>query len=165
MWVALLAGAALIARSFAHARSIRRGEHKVLEAIWSPHLATMIIGLTFLVGLLTAGAWTYSEYLTDLARGNIQGSAGKILLNVALLGGAVFGGWTAGKIRLVAPDIMSVARTFIGGAIMGVGGALIPGGNTGLILVGIPLLWGYAWLAFATICITIYVAVRLSRAA
>lgn len=162
-WLALLAGAILVARSFSHARHIKQGA-RVLEAIWSPHIATMVIGLTFLVGLLTAGAWTYSEYLTDLSRGDHSGSADKILLNVALLGGAVLGGWTAGKLRLVSPDLMSVLRTFLGGTIMGIGGALIPGGNTGLILIGIPMLWSYAWLAFATICLTIFVAVRLARA-
>ena len=32
----------------------------------------------------------------------------------------------------------------------------------GLVLAGIPLLWPYALLAFATICLTIYVALRFS---
>ncbi|MNT83615.1 hypothetical protein D3C72_2235130 [compost metagenome] len=46
---------------------------------------------------------------------------------------------------------------------MGIGGTLIPGGNTGLVLVGMPLLWPYAWLAFASICITIYFAIHITR--
>jgi len=35
------------------------------------------------------------------------------------------------------------------------GSLLIPGGNDGLILVGMPLLWPYALTAFLTMCVTI----------
>jgi toxin CptA len=41
---------------------------------------------------------------------------------------------------------------------MGWGSLLLPGGNDGLILVAMPLAWPYAWLAFATMCITIATA-------
>ena len=47
---------------------------------------------------------------------------------------------------------------------MGWGSLLIPGGNDGLILVGMPLAWPYAWLAFATMCVTIATAQLLQRA-
>jgi len=30
---------------------------------------------------------------------------------------------------------------------MGIGATLIPGGTDGLVLVGMPMLWPYAWLA------------------
>ena len=46
---------------------------------------------------------------------------------------------------------------------MGAGGALVPGGNDALILVGMPLLWHYAWLTFASMCCAIYLAIRLAR--
>jgi toxin CptA len=46
---------------------------------------------------------------------------------------------------------------------MGWGTLLIPGGNDGLILIGMPLLWPYAWLAFATMCATIAAAQLASR--
>ena len=38
---------------------------------------------------------------------------------------------------------------------MGWGSLLIPGSNDGLILLGLPLLLPYAYLAFATMCATI----------
>ena len=44
-----------------------------------------------------------------------------------------------------------------------VGGGLVLGGNDALVLVGMPLLWSYAWLAFASICITIFVATVITR--
>ena len=40
----------------------------------------------------------------------------------------------------------------------GLGQPALPGGNDGLILVGMPLAWPYAWLAFATMCVTIAIA-------
>jgi toxin CptA len=58
------------------------------------------------------------------------------------------------------PQLM---RCFAGGAVMGWGSLLIPGSNDGLILVGMPLLWPYAWLAFASMCATIGTALAIAR--
>ena len=38
---------------------------------------------------------------------------------------------------------------------MGWGTLLIPGSNDGLILIGMPLLRPYAWIAFSTMCLSI----------
>jgi toxin CptA len=46
---------------------------------------------------------------------------------------------------------------------MGWGTLLIPGGNDGLILVGLPLAWPYAWAAFATMVATIAGAMLAAR--
>ena len=46
---------------------------------------------------------------------------------------------------------------------MGWGSLLIPGSNDGLILIGMPLLWPYAWVAFAVMCLTIAAALRALR--
>ena len=56
-----------------------------------------------------------------------------------------------------------VARCFGGGVLMGWGSLLIPGSNDGLILIGMPLLWPYAWAAFATMCLCIGSAQWLQR--
>jgi len=45
---------------------------------------------------------------------------------------------------------------------MGWGSLLIPGGNDGLILLGLPLLWPHAWAAFATMCAVIALAMRMT---
>ena len=47
---------------------------------------------------------------------------------------------------------------------MGWGSLLIPGSNDGLILVGMPLLWPYAWVAFATMCASIAAAMLVVKA-
>lgn len=46
--------------------------------------------------------------------------------------------------------------------LMGWGSPLIPGGNDGLILLGMPLLWPFAWCAFATMCVVIALALATS---
>ncbi len=163
-WVAIVVGALLLARLFSHGWRIARGGRSSLSDRWSPHVATTVIGISFLVALVTAGPWTYTTLLGDLAQGTTLRMAWKLVLTIALLGGAMVGGWTDGRLKFVVPGLMRLVRCFAGGVIMGVGSRLIPGGNTGLVLIGMPLLRPYAWLAFASMVATIYVAVRLARA-
>jgi toxin CptA len=133
--------------------------------VWAPHAATTVIGVTFVAMLLLVGAWAYTDALSDLARGMSTSLAARLALFAALLAGALLGGWTAGHWRHVPPTAAQVARCLAGGALMGWGTLLIPGSNDGLILVGMPLLWPYAWLAFATMCATIAAAQLATRSA
>jgi uncharacterized membrane protein YedE/YeeE len=132
--------------------------------IWAPHQATIVIGISFFVMLMLVGAWAYTDVLSELARGMAGSLPARALLLLALLGGAAWGGWTAGRWRATPPTWAQLARCFGGGVLMGWGSLLIPGGNDGLILVGMPLLWPYAWLAFASMCGAIATAQLLQRA-
>ena len=152
-----------IVRLLTHGRSIRRTGIKPLRYIWSPHVATTIIGLSFLVAFVTVGGWSYTDTLAGLARGTTFEVMPSLLLFLALFTGALIGGWTAGASGIKPPKAATVGRCLIGGGLMGVGAALIPGGSDGLILIGMPLLWPYAWIAFASMCITIYIATLLAR--
>ena len=67
--------------------------------VWSPHGATTVIGITFFVMLMLVGAWAYTDVLAELARGMAAASAARSLLALALLLGAVLGGWTAGRFQ------------------------------------------------------------------
>ncbi len=131
---------------------------------WAPHTATTVIGVTFLFMLLLVGSWAYTDVLVELARGMAGSLVARSLLLVALLLGASLGGWTAGRFRNTPISAAQVLRCFIGGVLMGWGSLLIPGGNDGLILVGMPLAWPYAWLAFTSMCVTIAVALLVRRA-
>jgi uncharacterized membrane protein YedE/YeeE len=161
-WLALLIIPLIFVRIYMHLRYMRRTGRGLWVHIWSPHVATTIIGITFLVTMVAQQNWTYSEVLTDLARGMTFGLRPKVFLGVALFAGAMLGGVTAGRFKIVAPDLAGIVRHLAGGMLMGVGALLMPGGNTRLALVGLPLLWPYAWLAFIAICITIYSGLRLS---
>lgn len=160
----MAAAGLLLARLASHGLAIRRRKRPILEHIWSPYVATTVIGVTFLVAFVTAGHWDYADFLTELAHGQTQGWLGKTLLATALIAGAVVGGATAGRLRLVRPTRQELLKRLVGGTLMGAGASLIPGGNTGLILLGMPMLWPYAWLGFLTICLTIYVCLRVNSA-
>jgi len=123
------------------------------QKIWAPHAATIVIGVTFVITLLLAGRWAYTDVLADLAQAMDAGSVSlrlPILLLTALYVGALIGGLTAGLWQSVRVSALQVLRCFAGGVVMGWGSLLIPGSNDGLILIGIPLLRPYAWLAFAS---------------
>jgi hypothetical protein len=142
----------------------RRGS---LQQPWSPHAATAVIGLAFLCLLLLVGAWSYTDLLADLARtmghalmaGDL---APRVLIGIALLVGAFVGGWLTGRSQRQPVAASAVVRCFVGGALMGWGSLLTPGGNDALVLIGMPLLWPYAWAAFATMCATVATARWLS---
>ncbi len=143
-------------------RSHREG--RSWHRIWAPHEATILIGVTFTIMLVAVGAWSYTDLLTRLARGMADNVAWRLTLFLALLAGAVLGGWTAGLLKWHKLHTVTLARCLAGGALMGWGSSLIPGGNDGLILVGMPLLWPYAWAAILTMCGTIWVALIIERA-
>ncbi|MEQ1807618.1 MAG: YeeE/YedE thiosulfate transporter family protein [Burkholderiaceae bacterium] len=133
------------------------------QRVWTPHAATTVIGVTFALMLLTAGVWAYTDVLVQLARGVAQNLWLGSALLLALLFGAMFGGYTAGRWKNTPPTATDVFRCLAGGALMGWGSLLIPGSNDGLILVGMPMLWPYAWVAFATMCATIALAQAWQR--
>jgi len=85
-------------------------------------------------------------------------------LLLALYAGALIGGLTAGLWQSTRASAMQLLSCFAGGVVMGWGSLLIPGSNDGLILVGIPLLQPYAWLAFASMFAAIAAAMQIRRA-
>jgi hypothetical protein len=158
LWVAP-AALGLVFAAFALWRAFVRRR----QPWWTPHTATVSIGLSFLALLLLEGAWAYTDALAELAHGMTMRSAARLALFACLLGGAIFGGWHAGLLKTRPPSASGLARCLIGGLLMGWGSLLIPGGNDGLILLGLPLLWPHAWMAFATMCAVIALAQWASR--
>jgi toxin CptA len=155
--------ALLLIRLLAYARLLRRGDGSAGEHAWPPRVATAVMGLAFLATAVTVGRWSYSDILSDLARGSAHAVGAKLLLVAILLGGAILGGYTAGLLKPVGPHLSTLSRCLVGGAIMGVGSTFIPGGNDGLVMMGMPLLWPYAWLAFVSMCLTIFAATVTAR--
>ncbi len=154
-----------------HWRERRRQSHHITqlaERVWAPHSATIVIGITFVLTLLLAGPWAYTDVLARLAQnmhsGDWQALTLPVLLLLALYAGALIGGWTAGRWRPARPSLSDGLHAFAGGALMGCGSLLIPGSNDGLIFIGIPLLRPYAWLALASMVLAIAAALLLQRA-
>jgi uncharacterized membrane protein YedE/YeeE len=165
--VALLFAAFVLWRIGPGLARLLRGRGRLREAAvhgWTPRAATTVIGITFLVALLAAGGtWAYTDVLAEAARGMAAGVPARLALFACLLAGAVLGGRLTDRYRPKRASAGALLRCFCGGVLMGWGSLLIPGANDGLILVGMPLLWPYAWLAFATMCVTIAAAMRLAR--
>jgi toxin CptA len=145
-------------RDPAQARARRLAAH-----VWTPHAATSVIGVTFVVILVLVGVWAYTDVLSQLARGSSMRLALGVACLLALYAGALLGGWTAGRWKGTSVTFGGVLRCFIGGVMMAWGSLLIPGSNDGLILIGMPLLRPYAWLAFATMCVSIAAAMLVSQ--
>jgi len=129
-------------------------------APWSPHAATAVIGISFMGLVLTAGAWAYTDVLAELARRMAQGLPQRLALGAALLAGALAGGRIAGKWQRHRLRFGQLARCTAGGLLMGWGSLLMPGGNDGLVLLAMPMLWPYAWAAFGTMVLAIGIALQ-----
>jgi toxin CptA len=145
----------------------KQGAARLGEKIWAPHTATIVIGVSFVITLLLAGRWAYTDVLADLARamGSAPAAIGlPLVLLLALYTGALVGGRSAGLWRSTPINARQFLRCFAGGVVMGWGSLLIPGSNDGLILIGIPLLRPYAWLAFASMFGAIAAAMLAQRA-
>jgi len=126
-----------------------------LGHLWHPHRATLLIAITFVTTMLTVGFWAYTDALAALAHSKDARLGLRGAMVLALLGGAIVGGWAAGKIRPEPIRAAAIVRCLCGGALMGLGGMLVPGSNDGLIMVGLPFLRPYAWVAVVTMTATI----------
>jgi hypothetical protein len=126
--------------------------------------ATLVIGAAFVALLLLVGeGWAYTDVLAELSRGAVMNLHWRGALLLALFAGALAGGFSAGKFRHGRFSAALLARCAGGGFLMGIGSLLIPGSNDGLVLLGLPLLWPHAWLAFVLMCATVGAALLLER--
>lgn len=140
---------------------------RLAARMWSPHAATVAIGVCFVITYLLAGSWAYTDVLADFAqgasRGGWPGLALPVILMLALYAGALFGGWRAGRWRHEVPTPSALLSAWGGGVLMGAGSVLIPGSNDGLLFLGMPLLMPHAWLAMANMCLAIAAALVLKK--
>ena len=133
------------------------------ERIWAPHEATVVIGISFAIMFVAAGAWAYTDLLAELATGMPGDVLVRLLLLTGLLAGSMIAGAIYGSGAKTPARARAMGRTFIGGAAMGAGSLLIPGSNDGLILVGMPLLYPHAWIGIGTMCLAILVSIHAER--
>jgi hypothetical protein len=121
-----------------------------------------VIGPALLAGLLAglvyarAPGWSYGALLQSL----LQGRPGLMhwrdnLAAVLLFVGAVAGALVAGRLQWQHPTLVRSLRCLTGGFAMGVGAALVPGGNDTLLLWSIPGLTVRGVLAYVVMLTTI----------
>ncbi len=153
---AVLAAASLLASW----RALRRGGGS-LAGLWDYRHATIAIGFAFVVLVVLAGPWTYTEALGRVTHGNGPLHWSEGLLFAALLGGAILGGRGRSSATKLVPR--RALLCLAGGMLMGIGGSLVPGGNDNLILVGLPNLQPHAWIAITAMVLAIATGLQAGK--
>lgn len=137
---------------------------------WPPEAATAVIGIAG--GILYAfhGSWMYTVAL-DRGLGGMMGaglSDGALgLLLAALLGGAALG---ARRMRLHRLRLYRLrwggragATRLLGGALMGYGATMVPGGNDVLVMHALPALSAHALPAYLALLLGAGVSLQAGR--
>jgi toxin CptA len=120
-----------------------------------------VIGIAFAALLIVAGEWSYTDVLQAAATNNDMRLAERGLWCACLLAGTIVGGASVGQLKPTWPPLRTQIDCFVGGTLMGLGSLLVPGGNDGLILLGVPMLSTSAWVATATMFATMAAALTI----
>lgn len=134
---------------------------------WPRGVMVVMGGCGALLFALEPG-WTYSDAIhAMIRRGSMDAriDARALAAPLALLGGAIIAGLVARTFVLRRPTLPGLARSLAGGAIMAVGGTLIPGGNDSLMLSAVPAATISGMMAYAIMSITVPALLWLIRAA
>jgi toxin CptA len=119
--------------------------HRRFTGQWLALLAGLLAGLVY----ARSPGWSYGSTLEALAHGRLDlGQWRGELYALSLFAGAIGAAALGGQFRLQRLMPWRVLRCLCGGAILGYGAALIPGGNDSLLLWAIPGLTLYGALAF-----------------
>lgn len=137
-----------------------------LRGGWNPLSASVVVAFSFAGLAITVGGWSYTQLLSDLAAHRYELLGERLLFFVAMFAGSLAGGITDKGWHPQRATLKALTRCFLGGLIMGIGNRLVPGAHDSLTLIGQPLLLPHAWLAMATIYLTlalIYAVVKARR--
>jgi uncharacterized membrane protein YedE/YeeE len=137
----------------------------------SPHYrvgsAALMMGVC--AGLLYAlhGGWSYTATLRSAVEAAPRGLPGptavQLVLFAAFFGGMLVSSVQRGSFKLNVRPHGALWRRLAGGAMMGAGAAMIPGGNDTLILTSLPALSAWALGAFVTVVLGVATGLGLMR--
>jgi hypothetical protein len=117
-----------------------------------------MIGLGITGGLLYAlsPAWTFADLIQRglPLRMSPTGEVALVAV-IASVAGAVTASLRQGRLRFQRPTAPGILRSIVGGALMGIGIGLIPGGNDALILAAVPTLSPGGIVAYLVMTTTI----------
>ena len=141
------------------------------ERILADHyrVASAAVVMGVCAGLLYAlqGGWSYTTTLRRAVEAGYRGLAGPMPIQFALFA-AFFAGMLLSAIqrksfRLRWRPTASIWPRLGGGTLMGVGAAMVPGGNDTLLLTGLPALSGWALGAYVAVVIGVATGLALLR--
>jgi hypothetical protein len=158
MAVASFAVAMVLAVSYVSMRRFSQAKPR-----WS--FGASMIGLGATGGALYAlsPSWTYSA-LIQHGLPLAMSPMGEVALLAALssIAGALVASFRQGNLRLRWPSAYGILRSLVGGALMGIGIALVPGGNDAMILAAIPGLSPGGIVAYILMTATIVLGLAVS---
>jgi len=128
--------------------------------------AALLIGISNAVLYALHGNWAYTSTLARSVR-QAAASSGEPpggfawLLFLSVIVGIVFSAWQRRSFQLRWRPNLEWSPHLIGGTLMGLGAALVPGGNDALLLHGIPWLSPHAIPAYLAMLLGIALALTL----
>lgn len=130
--------------------------------------SALLIGLASGTIFLLFGSPGYTTTLQQVVEGYFGSrpppAYGRWIVLGAVLFGMLASTWQRGSFRIDWRPRWSWLRNIFGGILMGLGTALLPGGNDALVLYGIPSLSPHALPAYAALILGIFVALLTMRA-
>ena len=170
-WLLLPLGLWLLWEGLAIVRRLRRAGtlRRALGApVYTLSAAAALVGLSNAVLLEASGPWSFTGAILcgigadKLAR--CDRPALPCLIVLAALAGMAASAWQRGSFAMRRPRLRPTLRHATGGFLMGAGATLIPGGNDGLILFGIPSLSPHAVPAYLALLLGILATLMTMRA-
>lgn len=129
-----------------------------LDRLWAPRYrlssAAALLGIVGGVLYTLQGSWTYTYLLrTQVASalGMTPAMAGKAMLAIALLAGMFASSVQRQSFALRLPRRREFFACLFGGTLMGIGAALLPGGNDTLLLTALPSLSVFALASYGAL--------------
>ncbi len=169
VWFLLVIGPWMLWQGLRILRRLRaEGWGQLRAAQWPLSLSVTLLA-TANFGLLSLGTtWSFtSTMLCTVRAAPLSGCANGTLLwlvSGAAILGMVGSAALRGSFRLRRIRIVAALRHGMAGVMMGMGAALIPGGNDGLILSGLPALSPHALPGWVAIIVGVALALILMRA-
>lgn len=172
VWLSVPVGLVVLGELLRLLRRLRRAgsvRRFVAAPTYSLSAAAALVGGANAVLLMAWGPWSFTGTLLCAMEADTVARCGSsqwvpLLVLVAALSGMAFSSWQRKSFRLLRPHPFEILRHAAGGLLMGFGAMLIPGGNDGLMLFGIPSLSPHAVPAYAGILAGIAAALLTMRA-
>lgn len=106
-------------------------------------------------GLLstTVSSWDYASVLTQITFKTLDSQAAgpetlTIICALSMIAGGIYAAISADSFNIQAPQLIPFITCFAGGSLIGAAAIIIPGGNDGMLLKGIPSLASHAIIAY-----------------
>jgi uncharacterized membrane protein YedE/YeeE len=128
---------------------------------WSPLVAMSLVGSASGALFALDRHWVYTSRIAQLAQGGLASVPATLPGIVLLIAGMVAATIAGGTFNLRLGSPRDWLRAFAGGLTMGVGAALVPGGNDAMLFTGVPLLLPNLLVAYAAFAATLFAALLL----